>query len=247
MRATATTSGTSQSWTSPFQRLLPLALAALLLAIGFTIIDPAVLRWTRSLDPSVAAFFNAITGLGRSGWMLAPLAAGIVVLSPLFRYEKDRKRSALYQYCIGVLAYLFVTVAFSGLLTDLITMISGRARPELFDSHGPLSFAPLSARWVFHSFPSGHAANIFALCTALALLVPRLRTASLMVAGLIAASRVMADKHYFTDVLAGSLLGAWAAFYVRRWFTARGVVFAARPNGRMDVKGWLIWRWFWRR
>jgi membrane-associated phospholipid phosphatase len=245
MRAAAT-SGSSQSWTGPLRRLLPLAFAAVLLSIGFTVIDPAVLRWARSLDPSVAAFFHAITGLGRSAWMLVPLAIGIAVLSPLFRYEADRKKSALYQYCIGVLAYIFVTVAFSALFTDLIKVIAGRARPELFDTHGPLNFAPLSFRWVFHSFPSGHAANIFALCAALALLAPRLRTACLMAAGLIAASRVMVNQHYFTDVAAGSLTGVWAAYYVQRWFTARGIVFAARPSGRMDVKGRLIWRWIWR-
>jgi undecaprenyl-diphosphatase len=246
MKTTAT-SGPSQSWTGPLQRLLPLALAAVLLTIGFTIIDTAVLRWARGLDPSVAAFFNAITSLGRSGWMLVPLAAGIGVLSPLFRYETDRKRSALYQYCIGVLAYIFVTVALAGLFTDLIKIIAGRARPELSGTHGPLNFAPFSVHWAVNSFPSGHAANIFALCTALSLLVPRLRAACMTAAALIAASRVMVSKHYFTDVVAGSLLGVWAAYYVRRWFTVRGIVFAARPNGRMDVKGRLIWRWIWRR
>ena len=37
--------------------------------------------------------------------------------------------------------------------------------------------------------------------------------------------RVGVDAHYFTDIIAGSLWGAWFTVMTRNWFARRGLVF----------------------
>jgi undecaprenyl-diphosphatase len=58
------------------------------------------------------------------------------------------------------------------------------------------------------SFPSGHSMNAFAVCTVLALQFPVAAPALALLAGSIAASRVVLGMHYVSDVIVGSLLGA---------------------------------------
>lgn len=245
MSATAPVEHDAPAWRPP--RWLPLVLAAGILALSFAFVDPAVFRWARGAGEPVTAFFRAITDFGRASWILWPLAAVIAVTGVVFRRETGRKMAAVYQYCLGVMSYIFVSVAFTGLAADLVKFLAGRARPELFDAGGSLNFAPLSLRPVYQSFPSGHATTVFALATGIALLAPRARLPLAAFAVLVAASRVMIEKHYFTDIVAGSMMGIWGAYAVRKWFTARGIVFAARADGRMGLKGRRLRRWLWRR
>jgi undecaprenyl-diphosphatase len=59
-----------------------------------------------------------------------------------------------------------------------------------------------------YSFPSGHSLNAFALGSVLALFFPALGAPLLFVAANVAASRVVLGRHFLSDVLAGSALGA---------------------------------------
>jgi undecaprenyl-diphosphatase len=85
--------------------------------------------------------------------------------------------------------------------STLLKGVFDRARPD--EGWPPLIATPSSA-----SFPSGHATQAFAAATALALLVPWLRVPVLVLAALIAASRVVLGVHYPFDVIAGALVGA---------------------------------------
>ena len=58
------------------------------------------------------------------------------------------------------------------------------------------------------SFPSTHAASAFAFAAALGGRAPRLRAALFAGATVVAASRLVLEEHYATDVVAGALLGA---------------------------------------
>lgn len=61
------------------------------------------------------------------------------------------------------------------------------------------------------SFPSGHASNAFAAATTIVTLVPSMPIAGQIAtygfAGSIAIARLMADRHFATDILVGALLG----------------------------------------
>jgi undecaprenyl-diphosphatase len=82
-----------------------------------------------------------------------------------------------------------------------------RLRPHLSDLqatlHGPTLKDP--------SFPSGHSTAIFSVVTPFILFDPFLAPFLFPIAIMVALSRVILGVHYPTDVLAGSLLGAFTA------------------------------------
>ena len=61
------------------------------------------------------------------------------------------------------------------------------------------------------SMPSGHATTAFAAAVAVGLVHPRLRWPLLVLAALVAVSRVWLGVHYLTDVIAGAALGTSVA------------------------------------
>lgn len=67
------------------------------------------------------------------------------------------------------------------------------------------------------SFPSGHAANAFASGLVLARKIPVLAWPALILAAVMAFSRVYVGVHYPLDVLAGSLLGVACALLVLKY------------------------------
>lgn len=110
--------------------------------------------------------------------------------------------------------------AVTGIAVTLLKGAFDRSRPPIADPGlDPVGVIPGSA-----SFPSGHSATAFAAAVAVGLLYPRLMKPLLVLAAVVAVSRVYLGVHYATDVLAGSLLGAaiglaigWAA----RWALPR--------------------------
>jgi undecaprenyl-diphosphatase len=65
------------------------------------------------------------------------------------------------------------------------------------------------------SFPSGHAATIFSVCTVAILLIRRREAVLLyLLAGLVAWSRVALGVHTIPDIAAGSLIGMASALVV---------------------------------
>jgi membrane-associated phospholipid phosphatase len=85
----------------------------------------------------------------------------------------------------------------------LVKLLTDRARPPLADP-GTQALVSLPDST---SFPSGHAAAAFAAATAVGIFYPRLRVPLYTLAALVALSRVYLGVHFWSDVLAGSLLG----------------------------------------
>ncbi len=71
------------------------------------------------------------------------------------------------------------------------------------------------------SFPSSHAANAFALAWVLARRYRRFAPAFMILAALVAVSRVYLNRHYVSDVVAGAAIGLACAFWSARWLAAR--------------------------
>jgi membrane-associated phospholipid phosphatase len=71
------------------------------------------------------------------------------------------------------------------------------------------------------SFPSSHAANIFALAIVLGRRWRRALPLFLLVALAVGYSRVYLDRHWVSDVVVGAAIGAGTAWWVARWREGR--------------------------
>jgi len=111
------------------------------------------------------------------------------------------------------LLYICLTVACAMLVSDVFKEFFGRARPPLLFTKGVYGFFPLTGGGMHSSFPSGHTLRIFSSMTALGLLLPRLRIPALVLACAVGTSRVLALRHYPSDVLFGAFIGVTAALW----------------------------------
>ena len=139
------------------------------------------------------AFFPYLTQL--SHWF-TPLTV-LFVWMAFFSGKKGRR----------VLLILLLTVAVTDFInTRGLKKTIERPRPAL----AVQGTAPLVDAYGY-SFPSGHAANMFAACLLLGLIYRRWLWPLLALASLVAFSRVYVGVHYPSDVLAGAVLGALLA------------------------------------
>jgi len=219
------------------------ALALSLVFVGFLVIDPFMLERSRALVPEARKFFRAITDIGKSNWMLIPTGSAIALALVLRKRHVGFRNSAAYGLIASTIGFVFVSVGGAGLIANLAKNIIGRARPKLFDSVGPLDFKPFAFDSDYASFPSGHATNIFALATVIGILWPRGRVLLYTIAAWIAASRVLIGEHYFTDVVAGAILGTAFPYLVRERFAARRWLFERTPDGGYRIRGGRTQRW----
>jgi len=155
-------------------------------------------QWTRlAQDISMTADAKVFTYLLGLGFFLAGFDA-------LQNGMTNRSRHLLY-LCMAVAAAIFVG--------DTLKEIFGRARPPLLFDKGEYGFFPLAGDYLHASFPSGHTLRIFSSMTALGLILPALRYPALALAVVVGVSRVLALRHYPSDVLFGAYLGAAAALW----------------------------------
>ena len=148
-----------------------------------------------------------VTDLG--DWPIVPLIGAVVLI-----YEWRRFSNRL------LVAFLLVVFAGNELVTLAIKDLVDRARPTL---------NPVAAT-LGPSFPSGHSSTAASFYAALALILARRRSARARavlagaagaIAVAVAASRVLLDVHWLSDVIAGVTLG-WV------WFTICAVAFGGR-------------------
>ena len=109
-------------------------------------------------------------------------------------------------------------------LSTLLKGVFDRPRPSVVDpAVHPLVAVPHNG-----SMPSGHAATAFAAGVAVGLVHPRLRWPLVVLAALIAFSRVWLGVHYLSDVLVGSALGTAIALLL--WRVSQRLFTEARPK-----------------
>ena len=148
-----------------------------------------------------------VTGLGET-WTVIAVAALVAAV------EIVRTRNR------WVVPFLLAVMVGDKLLTEAIKQLVDRARPAL---------EPVAAT-LGPSFPSGHTSTAAASWAAFALVAgrwwgprawPTLAGFAVGIAVAVAASRVLLDVHWLTDVLAGLALG-WA------WFAVCAIAFGGR-------------------
>jgi undecaprenyl-diphosphatase len=90
------------------------------------------------------------------------------------------------------------------LLFRVLKRTSRRKRPCEIEPHCWSLILPPDK----YSFPSGHTITAFAVALPVGLFYPELQGVLLIVALLIASSRIILGMHFLSDVLAGSVIGA---------------------------------------
>jgi undecaprenyl-diphosphatase len=171
-------------------------------------IDSSVARWgDRHATGFSTAGLKLVTDLGET-WLVA--VVGVIIAA----VEVTRTRSR------WVVPFLLAVVAGDKLVTTVVKDVVDRARPHL---------NPIAAT-LGPSFPSGHSSTAAAFWAAAALVAgrwwgrrawPALAGAAVGIAVAVAASRVLLDVHWLTDVIGGLALG-WA------WFAVCAVAFGGR-------------------
>ncbi len=133
-----------------------------------------------------------ITALGNGGiiWILAALI-----------FVFDEKTRTLGEMIISAL--ILTTILGEGIIKHIIK----RARPFV---HG-LEEKLLILKPITYSFPSGHTSSSFAAAGILYAMESRLAVFALILAAMIAFSRVYLNVHYPTDVFMGIILGLFCA------------------------------------
>ena len=211
-----------------------------LAALSMLLLDRPIADWVNGFDPATRALFNRVSQAGLStGWLIgaAVLALGGFVAARFATPEPARRWRSRALAAL----FVFASVALAGLTADLAKALLGRMRPKLFLHDGTYGFDFLHTRADYLSFPSGHATTAFALATAAALLWPHYAVAYFLFALVVAASRVLANAHFLSDVLAGALVGVAVTLYVRAVYQANGVRLADAVAGRAVWRGASGW------
>ena len=176
------------------------ALGALALLAPLSTFDQDIDYRVGEYDGAVGRFLNYANVLGGPKMNLP--VAGVFAFSLL---TNDRKFQDAAFTSLQSLIY-------AGALSYGLKYTVGRFRPH--EQHGSHRFAPFSGR---SSFPSGHTTTAFAILTPWVLYYPHPVTYGLFALSTgTAAARIVREKHWATDVLAGGALGFFTAYYLTK-------------------------------
>jgi lipid A 4'-phosphatase len=228
----------ASAWASPLVHLgSGTAAVAILVTLSAATLDRPLALFFHTRDPGIHALLDLIGRLGRADGWLTVFAIAFVALhwgGILPRLRSSRRRLRVWS---AIPAFLFASIASSGIVVDVLKVIFGRARPKLLfgaDFYGFTWFGWSADHW---SFPSGHAATIVALLTALWCLWPSHLLFYMLVGAIVAASRIVGGAHFLGDAIAGAWLGVLITRGVMRLFVRGGIDLAAArrpPPGEMS-------------
>jgi membrane-associated phospholipid phosphatase len=182
------------------------------------------------VPPALRRIGLMLTDFGKSDWII------IVSAFLLFQGWASSRTAKTIRHRLQALRiswigrYLLTSIAFSGLVANLLKRLIGRARPEHFQDYGIFSFSSFSGH-SFESFPSGHATTIGAFFAAFALLFPRCRLPLLACALWLGMTRVMVGAHYSSDVIAGLALGGWFSMMIAIVYARHNLLFRPGADG----------------
>jgi membrane-associated phospholipid phosphatase len=179
----------SVSW-KPLLAIVP---AAIVVFVVWRFADAPVTAWAERIQSDTIQDFIRITN--RLGGGMNPAMIVIFFYLAGVAYGVPRWK----QYALS----MTIAGAGAGLLAQIVKYTVLRSRPELW--LGPFHHARASAT----SFPSGHTVGAFALAGVLLLTSPSraLRVVAVLLAAAVGLSRILAFRHWTSDVVASAALG----------------------------------------
>jgi membrane-associated phospholipid phosphatase len=183
---------------------LALVAAAAVVALAWLFADGPVIAWAERVQSDAVEDFIRIANRFGGGMNPAMVVGFFLLAGVAFRHRR----------WIGYAAAMTIAGLAAGILGQLVKLIVGRSRPELW--LGPFHHARAAAS----SFPSGHTVGAFALAGVLVFASPSraVRAIAVVLAAAVGLSRILAFRHWPSDVLASAAAGLLVA-----WIVTRGV------------------------
>jgi membrane-associated phospholipid phosphatase len=208
---------------------LTAGLGAAIIALMYLIDAWEIAQMPKRGTPSLW-WVRILTDFGKDEYVLAVLGVLLVAVALAAPAFRGIQRSLLLG--LGTrLQFLFLAVAVSNLVTEVLKYSVGRGRPFVGGEANAFHLSHFAGNPAYYSFPSGHATTAFALAFAVSALWPQARFAMAVYAAIIAATRLVLLAHHPSDVVAGALVGIIGALFVRYWFAARRLGFAIQLDG----------------
>ena len=169
--------------------------------------DRELALFFRYIPDELRTFAEVLTEMGDSKYSL-------VVTFLMFLYFRFKQQRVYAARAI----FVWLSVAISGILVNIIKIIFARPRPKVLFSDNLYGFEyfKFGQSW---SFPSGHSATALSLGLSLVFLFPKYKKEFLLVAIMISFSRVVLCAHFLSDVLIGGLFGALTVVVLERYFS----------------------------
>ena len=190
-------------------------------------IDTAAIAWARTLPQWFDDVFERITDLGLGGWFLYPFGFVLFCLAAVTSPLLTKLTQGVLAMLTVRFGFLFLAIGLPGLFVTIVKRLIGRARPYVGSPDDPFFYRPFVWAPEYASMPSGHATTAASAAIAIGALWPKSRPVMWLYALVIMFSRVVVLAHHPSDVIAGALVGALGALWVRRAFAARGLLFSA--------------------
>jgi len=188
-------------------RAVPISLGVLLFsAVSFHFFDIPIAAYFKTIPPKLRVIAQFITNL-IDPW---PGTAVWAVLYFFFYFFSKRKSLANRFLLISI------SVCTANVTIELLKRIFGRARPELLWSQNLYGFQFFASHDPDFSFPSGHSCTIGAIMGVLACLYPKYSYLFLVIAFIMAFTRVVLSFHYLSDILVGMTIGLLISQWVYR-------------------------------
>ena len=202
------------------------------MAVSIVFIDRPLAAALMNADPRLHAIAERVTWFGRSPSYLITFALAAAALALVAWRGRGEELRRIARGWAWLAVYLFVAVALAGIANDIIKLFVGRARPMV----DPQELRPFTFGYNYQSFPSGHAAVAFALAFAFSAILPRLRWLFLILAAVVASSRVILDVHHLGDVIASVLVAMLIVHWLTGFFAARDLLFERDSSGRLQCR-----------
>lgn len=185
---------------------LALAGGVLLTLVVWIALDAAAVAWAERIQSDMLE--DLVRLANRLGGGMNPVMIVVFFLVAGVVYS-DRR-------WVGYSIAMAAAGLTAGLAAQIVKHLVGRARPELW--LGTAHWAPGSST----SFPSGHTVGAFALAGVLvfASRSPAMRVIAFALAAAVGLSRVLAFRHWLSDVTASAVIGLTAAWLA--WRMVRG-------------------------
>ncbi len=197
----------------------------LMVAIDQAEIQLMPARGTPSLWP-----LRILTDFGKDEYVLSVLGIVLVAVALVAAAQHGTRRALLLG--LGTrLQFVFLSVALSVFITEILKYLIGRGRPFVGGKANAFNFVPFEGTGAYASLPSGHAVTAVALAFAVSALWPRLRVLMVTYAIVILLTRLVLLAHHPSDVVAGALVGIVGTMAVRYWFAARRLGFVIQSDG----------------